>query len=119
LRWQLGVGVLSGFLGGLSSIWSPPVAMYLMARDTPKEQFIAATGFLFLAGCFPLAFGLYLSGVLTPVTAIKSLMGLVVVLLGFRIGELLRGRVSQELFRKFVLIAFLVMGVRLILAGIF
>ena len=119
LSWQIGVGVLSGFLGGLSSIWSPPVAMYLMARNTPKEQFIAATGFLFLAGCFPLALGLYLSGVLTPVTAVKSLMGLVVVLLGFRIGELLRGRVSQELFRKFVLVAFLVMGVRLIIAGIF
>ena len=119
LSWQIGVGVLSGFLGGLSSIWSPPVAMYLIARNTPKEQFIAATGFLFLAGCFPLALGLYLSGVLTPVTAVKSLMGLVVVLLGFRIGELLRSRVSQELFRKFVLVAFLVMGVRLIIAGIF
>ena len=119
LKWQIGVGVLSGFLGGLSSIWSPPVAMYLMARNTPKEQFIAATGFLFLAGCFPLALGLYLSGVLTPVTAVKSLMGLVVVLLGFRIGELLRGRVSQEIFRKFVLIAFLFMGLRLIIAGTF
>ncbi len=119
LRWQIGVGVLSGFLGGLSSIWSPPVAMYLIARNTPKEQFIAATGFLFLAGCFPLALGLYLSGVLTPVTAVKSLMGLVVVLLGFRIGELLRGRVSQEIFRKFVLIAFLFMGLRLIIAGMF
>ena len=119
LSWQIGVGVLSGFLGGLSSIWSPPVAMYLMARNTPKEQFIAATGFLFLAGCFPLALGLYLSGVLTPVTAVKSLMGLVVVLLGFRIGELLRGRVSQEIFRKFVLIAFLFMGLRLIIAGMF
>ena len=118
LRWQIGVGIISGFLGGLSSIWSPPVAMYLMARNTPKEQFIAATGFLFLAGCFPLALGLYLSGVLTPLTAVKSLMGLVVVLFGFRIGELLRGRVSQELFRKFVLIAFLVIGVRLVLAGI-
>ena len=119
LSWQIGVGVLSGFLGGLSSIWSPPVAMYLIARNTPKEQFIAATGFLFLAGCFPLALGLYLSGVLTPVTAVKSLMGLVVVLLGFRIGELLRGRVSQEIFRKFVLIAFLFMGLRLIIAGMF
>ncbi len=119
LSWQIGVGVLSGFLGGLSSIWSPPVAMYLMARNTPKEQFIAATGFLFLAGCFPLALGLYLSGVLTPVTAVKSLMGLVVVLLGFRIGELLRGRVSQEIFRKFVLIAFLLMGLRLIIAGMY
>ena len=74
----------------------------------------------FLAGCFPpLALGLYLSGVLTPVTAVKSLMGLVVVLLGFRIGELLRGRVSQEIFRKFVLIAFLFMGLRLIIAGMF
>ncbi len=118
LRWQIGVGIISGFLGGLSSIWSPPVAMYLMARNTPKEQFIAATGFLFLAGCFPLALGLYLSGVLTPLTAVKSLMGLVIVLFGFRIGELLRGRVSQELFRKFVLIAFLIMGIRLVLAGI-
>lgn len=119
LRWQIGVGILSGFLGGLSSIWSPTVAMYLMARNTPKEQFIAATGFLFLAGCLPLALGLYLSGVFTAATAVKSLMGLIVVLLGFRIGELLRGRVSQEFFRKFVLIAFLAMGLRLIVAGIF
>ena len=119
LRWQIGVGILSGFLGGLSSIWSPTVAMYLMARNTPKEQFIAATGFLFLAGCLPLALGLYLSGVFTAATAIKSLMGLIIVLLGFRIGELLRGRVSQKFFRKFVLIAFLAMGLRLIVAGIF
>ncbi len=25
LRWQIGVGILSGILGGLSSIWAPPV----------------------------------------------------------------------------------------------
>jgi len=92
--------------------------MYLMARNIQKDEFIAAAGFLFLAGCFPLALGLYLSGVLTTVTAIKSLMGLVVVLIGFRIGESLRGRVSQELFRKVVLIAFLIMGARLVVTGL-
>lgn len=116
--WQIGVGLVSGVLGGLSSIWSPTVAMYLMARNIQKEEFIAAAGFLFLAGCFPLALGLYLSGVLTTVTAIKSLMGLVVVLIGFRIGESLRGRVSQELFRKVVLVAFLIMGARLVVTGL-
>ena len=65
LGWQVGVGVFSGILGGLSSIWSPPVAMYLLARNVSKEEFIGASGFLFLAGCFPLAAGLILSGVLT------------------------------------------------------
>ena len=40
LAWQGIFGVVSGVLGGLSSIWSPPVAMYLIARNTPKERFI-------------------------------------------------------------------------------
>jgi uncharacterized membrane protein YfcA len=49
---------------------------------------------------------------------IKSSLALIVVLIGFRIGELLRQRVSQKLFRKAVLIAFFFMGLRLIINGI-
>ena len=52
--WQVGAGLLAGVLGGLSSIWSPIVAIYLVARNVPKERFIGVTGFLFLAGCLPL-----------------------------------------------------------------
>ncbi|MDC1121415.1 sulfite exporter TauE/SafE family protein, partial [Alphaproteobacteria bacterium] len=85
--WHVGVGLFSGVLGGLSSIWSPPVAMYLLARDVDKSEFIGATGFLFLAGSLPLAAGLALAGVLTIDTVLHSLMGLIVVLVGFRIGE--------------------------------
>ena len=39
-------------------------------------------------------------------------------LTGFRIGEILRNRVSQEKFRRIVLVAFLIMGVRLIAVGL-
>jgi len=46
-------------------------------------------------------------------------MGLVVVLAGFRVGEWLRGYVKQDSFRRIVLCAFLVMGVRLIVVGLF
>ena len=117
--WQLGFGVLSGTLGGISSIWSPTVAMYLVARDVSKERFIGATGFLFLAGVLPLGAGQVVAGVLTGPVLIKSALALCVVLVGFRIGEKLRDRVSQELFRKAVLIAFLLMGLRLIWTGLF
>ena len=116
--WQVGVGIVSGVLGGLSSIWSPPVAMYLMARNTPKDMFIGATGFLFLAGCLPLGVGLVISGLITGPVIMKSLLGLLMTLIGFRIGEILRERISQDRFRQVVLVAFLIMGGRLIATGL-
>ena len=117
-RWQLGFGTLSGILGGISSIWSPTVAMYLVARDVPKERFIGATGFLFLSGVLPLGAGQVVAGVLTFPVLVKSALAMLVVMVGYRIGEALRGRVSQTFFRRAVLIAFLLMGMRLIVTGL-
>jgi len=116
--WQVGFGVVSGALGGISSIWSPPVAMYLVARDTSKERFIGATGFLFLAGCLPLGAGQVVAGIMTLPILLQSVFGLAFVLIGFRIGEALRSTVSQTYFRRAVLIAFLLMGLRLIATGV-
>lgn len=116
--WHLAIGIFAGVLGGLSSIWSPPVAMYLLARNVSKAEFIGATGFLFLAGSIPLAIGLSFAEVLTIDTVLHSLMGLIVVLGGFWIGEWLRGYVQQDSFRRIVLWAFLIMGGRLITIGL-
>ena len=116
--WHLVFGLISGVLGGMSSIWSPPVAMYLVARNVPKEVFIGATGFLFLAGSVPLGLGQVVAGILTVPVLLKSLIGLGVVLVGYQIGEFLRHRVSQRYFRTAVLVAFLLMGLRLIVIGL-
>ncbi|MEP1353456.1 MAG: sulfite exporter TauE/SafE family protein [Tateyamaria sp.] len=116
--WQAVFGVISGTLGGISSIWSPTVAMYMVARDVDKERFIGATGFLFLCGVLPLGAGQVVAGVLTFPVFLQSVFVLMVVLVGYRIGELLRAHVSQNLFRKAVLIAFLLMGIRLIFNGL-
>ena len=116
--WHVAMGMFAGILGGLSSIWSPPVAMYLLARNVSKAEFIGATGFLFLAGSVPLAIGLSFAGVLTIDTILHSLMGLIVVLVGFWVGEQLQARVQQDTFRRIVLWAFLIMGARLIAVGL-
>lgn len=116
--WHAVFGAAAGALGGISSIWSPVVAMYLVARDVPKERFIGATGFLFLAGALPLGAGQVVAGVLTWPLFVKSVFAFLIVMIGFRIGENLRAHVSQELFRKTVLIAFLILGARLIYNGL-
>lgn len=116
--WHVVFGSASGILGGLSSIWSPPIAMYLMARNYQKEDFIGISGFLFLSGCLPLGLGLYLAGVLNWESVVQSLLGLIFVLLGFRVGEVARGRVPHAQFRKILLIAFFIMGVRLMVTSI-
>ena len=117
--WHCAIGMLAGVLGGLSSIWSPPVAMYLLARNVSKAEFIGATGFLFLAGSVPLAIGLGFAEVLTIETVLHSLIGLIVVLAGFWVGECLRGFVHQDSFRQIILWVFLIMGGRLIALGLF
>jgi len=49
---------------------------------------------------------------------IQSFVALIFVLIGFRVGEILRGYISQKVFRYCVLIAFLLMGARLIFVGL-
>ena len=59
-----------------------------------------------------------MSGLITWTVIVKSTLGLIATLVGFRIGEILRERVSQQRFRQVVLIAFLLMGLRLIAVGV-
>ena len=66
----------------------------------------------------PLGAGLVISGLITMPVIVKSLLGLLMTLTGFRIGEIMRERVSQDRFRQIVLVAFLIMGGRLIATGL-
>lgn len=111
---QFIVGALSGFLGGMSSIFSPLVTMFLIAKGVDKERFISATGFLFLLGGLFLLFGLVINKVLEYYLILKSAYGLIFILCGFKIGEFLRKKVNSIFFQKAILIMFGMMGVRLI-----
>ena len=117
--WQVLTGIMTGIIGGLSAVWSPPVVMYLLSRNVKKDEFIGAVGFLFLAGSIGLMLGLGSASLVSAPLALKSVIGLIIALIGFRIGEYFRGYIDSELFRKFVLIAFLVMGTRLLMVSLF
>lgn len=116
---QLLAGFVSGAIGGLTAIWSPPMVMYLLARHSDKEDFVRFTGFLILCGSVPLMLGYISNGLLTAEMAVISAIMVVPTLIGFSVGERLRQRLNSEQFQKVVLCVFGLMGLNLIRRAVF
>lgn len=115
---QFIAGAMAGVLGGLTSIWLPVIVTYLSARNTPKDEFIRASGLILMVGSVPLFTGYVFEGFLTGPIALLSIALLVPTGLGMLAGERLRARLSEAAFRKAVLFVFLLIGVNLIRRGI-
>ena len=116
---QVVAGIVSGISGGLTAIWGPPMVIYFLARRLDKDEFIRASGILFLCGSVPLLLGYINNGMIT--TEVAQMSGLMVIptLVGFAIGEQLRHRLDASKFRTAVLIMFLIMGLNLLREAFF
>lgn len=116
---QIVMGALAGVFGGLTAIWAPPMVVYLLSRGVEKDEFIRASGVLFLCGSVPLLIGYVQNGLIDGETAKLSILLIIPTLLGFAIGEHIRRFVSQEKFRTILLIVFLLVGLNLLRRGLF
>lgn len=116
---QIIAGTAAGIMGGITSVWAPPMAIYLAARRTPKEEFVRATGLLILLGSLPLAIGYIRQGYMTLELAIIGTALLIPAMLGFAVGEAARKRLSEQAFRRALLVAFAVMGLNLLRRAVF
>jgi uncharacterized membrane protein YfcA len=114
---QAGFGTTAGLLGGFTAIWAPPLIIYLTSRDTPKEEFIRATGLLITLGSAPLIIGYMQNGLLTSDLSVSSSLMVFPALFGFLIGEYLRKYIAAEKFSAIILVIFAVMGTNLIYRG--
>lgn len=111
---QVGFGLVSGIIGGMTAAWGPPMAMYLATKQVDKDEFIRATGFLISVGSVPLVLSYAQIGFLTGPLAGLSLSMLIPTFLGMKAGEILRRRLSVETFRHIMLIVFVFLGLNLI-----
>jgi uncharacterized membrane protein YfcA len=111
---QVGFGLIAGVLGGLTAAWAAPMAIYLGGRRVPKDEFVRATGFLILVGSIPLLATYVRTGFLGPQLALLSLAMLVPTFAGFMVGERIRGRLSEEGFRKALLVLFALLALNLL-----
>ncbi len=119
VRFDWGVGVLAGALGGISGTWGPPTVLYLLALDTPKARQMAVQGVVYGLGSVTLLVGHLQSGVLNretlPLSAFLLLPAFAGMWIGFRVGD----RLDQTLFRRATLAVLVVAGLNLIRRGLF
>ena len=111
---SLVAGFSSGVSGGLSTIWGPPISMFLMMTDLKKEDYICATGVIWVLAAVPLSVLFYLNGIIHSGNYLYSMALCVPSMIGIGIGQHIRSRFSQDTFRKILLIILLVIGFNLI-----
>lgn len=114
LKAQMGFGMFAGVVGGMTSAWAAPMGMYLNMRETQKDEFIRASGFMITVGSLPLCLAYAQLGFLTGPLAVTSLIMIVPAMIGFGLGAIVRNRLPQHIFRNVVLGVFLVLALNLI-----
>lgn len=112
------VGVAAGLLGGVSNLFGPPIAVYLIALRLPKDLLVATAALCFLFGGVPLYASLAAGGVLGPSELAASALGAVPVLAGTWLGVRVRSRIDQRTFQRVLLTVLVLVGLNLMRRGL-
>ena len=106
------VGAVTGTVGGLTSIFSPPLAIYLLALRIGREEFISVMGITMLAGSLSFTLALSGYGLLGGQEVVGSLLALLPATAGLALGGWVRRRISVALFQRIVMLLLLVIGLK-------
>ena len=112
-------GAMGGLLGGVSTVWGPPMTMYFVMLKLPKDVFVRTVGLAWFMFSVPLAIAYWLNGIFSGDVIYLSLYACVPGMIGIRIGELIRERIDQDTFRKVMLVMLFLIGLNLIRRAVF
>lgn len=115
----LTASLAGGFLGGLTTIWGPPMVMYFLMLKLDKDTFVRAVGLIWFIGAIPLSLAYWQNGLLNEKTLPISVAICLPGVLGTWIGERIRARINQEVFRKALLVMLFIIGCNLIRRAFF
>jgi len=105
------VGVVGGGIGGMTGIFGPPFAMYLLALKMNKDEFVGAMGAFMLVCSVTITLALAGYGLLGTREWILSALAFLPALAGLGVGAWMRRRISPDIFRQAVLALLFVLGV--------
>jgi uncharacterized membrane protein YfcA len=106
-----GFGLVSGIIGGLSSMFGPMLIIYLVSLGSlGKNQFVSTISFLYVAAVVPWTVTLIIYRILDLNTLILSSLAVIPVTIGLLLGQSLRKRISEQRFHRLVLIVLLCSG---------
>ena len=108
------VGLLSGLLGGVSSLTGPVIITYLMALKLSREEFIGCISIIYLSSGLPLYLAMLYYGRMDLTDLTYSAMALVPMALGLMLGKMIRNKMSENAFRLILYVYLVVMSIALL-----
>lgn len=113
-RLSVPVGLAAGLLGGLSSLFAPVLAAFMLSLRLKPDEFVSGLGLMFFTGGVTLALVTAGFGTLSIHGWLTALLAIVPVLLGQIAGQALRPHINPDIFRRIVLGVLLLIGLNLL-----
>lgn len=115
-KWVGGiVGLITGVISAATGIQVIPSMPFMQAIGMEKDELVQALGVFFTTATLGLAFNLTDAGLLGAATALPGAIAMAGAFIGMAIGQQVRGRMNAVTFRRWFLIAMILLG--LYLAG--
>jgi uncharacterized membrane protein YfcA len=109
------VGLVTGMVSAATGVQVVPSMPFMQAIGMEKDELVQALGVLFTVATLALAFTLTSAGLLSASTALPGAVAMASAFAGMFIGQVVRSRMQPEAFRRWFLIAMILLG--LYLAG--
>ena len=116
-RLALPTGFLTGVINGFTGSQVMPLLPYMLSLGLSPSHFVQAINCSFTLSSLLMALGLLRLELITLEIALISIMGIIPVYIGTKIGSKTREYLNSAVFRKLVLISLILMG--FVLAGQF
>jgi hypothetical protein len=107
------VGVVTGVISAATGVQVIPSMPFMQAIGMEKDELVQALGLFFTTATVALAFNLTAAGVLTAATALPGAVAMVASFVGMFVGQAVRSRLQPEAFRRWFLIAMILLGLYL------
>jgi len=109
------VGLITGVVAAATGVQVIPSMPFMQAIGMEKDELVQALGVFFTVATVAQAFNLTSAGLITAATALPGLVAMVAAFAGMFIGQAVRTRMDAATFRRWFLIAMMLLG--LYLAG--
>lgn len=113
MKVQVGMGTVSGVMGGLFAMQGPPAVIYFISCADNKEEYMAITQWYFIISNSFMTVSRAASGFFTPTVGKAWLFGVAAVILGLMVGKRIYSRMPIEIIRKVV---YVIIGISGLLA---
>jgi uncharacterized membrane protein YfcA len=104
------IGVAGGLIGGMTGSYAVPGVLYMQALGLPRNALVQALGITFLVFTLALGTSLTSHGILSTEIGTLSAAATIPALGGMALGQLVRHRMTEAMFRPVFFVVLLVLG---------